>query len=238
MARMQGERSRGSASRKRSVALAVMVCLGLLLGLALVGQSAAEDPATVASDGEAIAPSGAVPDAVAANETLDSPDVEITVGPSGTVRSADATFAFSASSGDGFECSLDGGDYAPCSSPQTYSGLEDGTHLFSVRVSSAEGDSIPAQRIWTVQNLLACTGADEPANFPVYSAGASVDGLDVTSVTRRCTDPQPGAAGRTNFVSYLYGTCPELADGTADAVRPRSRCRPGRHASEASPITS
>jgi hypothetical protein len=144
--------------------------------------------------------------------------VEITAGPSGTVDGSDATFAFESQSGStSFECSLDGGDFEPCTSPQTYSGLENGAHVFAVEPS--DGSSSPAQRGWTVKNLMSCTGADEPANFPVYSLGRSVAGLDLTSVSRRCDPLQPDAAMRANFVSYVYGTC-SAADGDAVCAPP------------------
>jgi hypothetical protein len=152
-----------------------------------------------------------------------SSGIEITSGPSGTEASSDATFTFSSSDGAAsFDCSLDGGAYEPCSSPSEYSGLADGTHFFQVRIQavdkSAETDF--AERQWTVENLLACTAADQPANFSVYSLGPSVDGLKVTSVTRRCDELPPGAPVRANFVSYVYGHCPQLLDGTEDSCAP------------------
>jgi hypothetical protein len=152
-----------------------------------------------------------------------SSGVEITSGPSGTEASSDATFTFSSSDGTAsFQCSLDGGAYEPCSSPKDYSGLQNGPHFFDVSVQSADGsaDTTSAERQWTVENLLACTASDQPANFPVYSLGPSVDGLQVTSITRRCDDPQPDAPVRANYVSYVYGVCPQVADGTETSCAP------------------
>jgi hypothetical protein len=204
---------------KRRAALAVAVLVGL--ALAAVGQSAAQDAATSptpSSSGEALAPLGQIPQDFAASVSQDSPGVEITAGPSATVPSSDATFAFQSSSDSAsFECSLDGSAYEPCTSPKSYSGLDNGAHVFSVEPS--DGSSAAAQRGWTVKNLMPCTGADEPANFPVYSLGRSVAGLDLTSVSRRCDPLQPGAATRANFVSYVYGTC-DAADGEAVCAPP------------------
>jgi hypothetical protein len=185
-----------------------------------VGQSAAEDATQGSPSGEPIAPLEALPSDAASSIASGSPELEITAGPAGTVSSPEATFAFSSTAGDSFECSLNGSAFSTCSSPQSYLGLEEGTHLFSVRVISADGASEPAERVWAVQGVMPCTGADETTNFPVYSAGPSVGGWAVDSVIRRCTDPEPTAAGRANFVSYLYGTCPELADGALDACAP------------------
>jgi glucose/arabinose dehydrogenase/PKD repeat protein len=73
-------------------------------------------------------------------------------GPSGTVSSTSATFAFSSSeAGSTFECSLDG-ITTPCTSPKSYTGLTDGSHTFSVRAKDGAGnvDATPATRTWTV----------------------------------------------------------------------------------------
>jgi hypothetical protein len=96
-----------------------LVCFGLTVAFAFTGQSTAEDSVVgdEATGGEPIAPVGALPADFSADSGLDSTDMEITVGPSNTVASSDATFAFSSSTAAGFECSLDGADYIPCTSP-------------------------------------------------------------------------------------------------------------------------
>ncbi|MEK6273076.1 MAG: hypothetical protein AABM42_10585 [Actinomycetota bacterium] len=165
---------------------------------------------------------------VASQALLGSPavaasGVEITSGPSETEASSDAAFTFASSDGAAsFECSLDAGAYEPCASPKSYSGLEDGPHYFAVRVQPADEslETTPAEHKWTVENLKPCTDAEEPANFPVYSLGSSVDGHEVTSVARHCEELEPEAPARDNSVTYVYGVCPELLDGTADACAP------------------
>jgi len=80
-----------------------------------------------------------------------APDTTITGGPNGTVTVNTASFSFSASeAGARFECSLDGGAFAPCSSPQSYGGLTDGDHSFAVRAVDAAGnvDPSPATQSW------------------------------------------------------------------------------------------
>ncbi len=48
-------------------------------------------------------------------------------------------------------CSLDGADFAPCTTPVVYSGLLDGPHAFEVYVQDRAGNvSITASRTWTV----------------------------------------------------------------------------------------
>ena len=79
-------------------------------------------------------------------------DTNITSGPQGATTSTDATFGFgSTKAGSTFECDLDGAGFAPCTSPQTYTGVPLATHTFSVRAAfGGETDASPATRAWTV----------------------------------------------------------------------------------------
>ena len=80
------------------------------------------------------------------------PDTLITSGPSGSTDNKDASFFFTSSeAGSAFDCRLDGGSWASCSSPKTYNGVGRGTHIFEVRARDALGnaDSTPASRTWT-----------------------------------------------------------------------------------------
>ena len=82
-----------------------------------------------------------------------APETTISAGPSGTVATDSASFSFSSSeTGSSFECQLDGGAWAACSSPRAYPGLANGPHSFSVRATDAAGntDTSPATRSWTV----------------------------------------------------------------------------------------
>ena len=64
------------------------------------------------------------------NVTGATPDTFIDSGPSGTTGSTSASFTFSATEPGTFACDLDGGGFAPCTSPQPYSGLAaDRAHL-------------------------------------------------------------------------------------------------------------
>lgn len=110
------------------------------------------------------------------------PNTFIDAGPSGSVVDTSATFSFSASEPSTFQCRLDGGPFAPCTSPITYSDLTTGSHTF--QVSATDGsynvDASPAKRSWTVfapsSNLVGNPG------FEVDTSGwkgeASVNTLD------------------------------------------------------------
>ena len=81
------------------------------------------------------------------------PRAVVVGGPLGNVASRDATLAFTASSGaplGRFECRLDGGPWAVCRSPVTYSGLVGGPHRFEVRLTGLFVDPAPAIRDWVV----------------------------------------------------------------------------------------
>ncbi|MBA3457069.1 MAG: hypothetical protein H0T42_28560 [Deltaproteobacteria bacterium] len=87
-------------------------------------------------------------DTVAPNVTFtDAPADGATTGPR-------VTFAFTTNEGTA-ECSVDGGTFVACASPQTYN-LTAVTHVFSVRVTDAGGNMTTGMRTWTV----ACAAPD------------------------------------------------------------------------------
>ena len=80
------------------------------------------------------------------------PDTVIDSGPSGSVFDTSATFSFSATEPATFQCRLDGGAFAPCTSPKSYANLTVGSHTFPVAATdgSFNVDASPAERSWTV----------------------------------------------------------------------------------------
>jgi parallel beta-helix repeat protein len=83
------------------------------------------------------------------------PETTIDSGPSGTITSTTATFAFSSSETNShFECKLEPVEsaFSSCVSPKSYSGLANGSYTFSVRAIDAAGntDTSPATRSFTV----------------------------------------------------------------------------------------
>jgi PKD repeat protein len=82
-----------------------------------------------------------------------APETTITGGPKGQGRGPAATFTFTSSEpGSTFECSLDGGAWAACSSPATFNKLGQGEHELRVRATDKAGntDASPAVQTWTV----------------------------------------------------------------------------------------
>jgi hypothetical protein len=88
-----------------------------------------------------------------------APDTTILTGPTqGSKCSSSVSFTFTStdpapsSGGLTFECKLDGGSFASCTSPKTLTGLSKTSHTFSVRAQDKAGnvDATPATRTFTV----------------------------------------------------------------------------------------
>jgi hypothetical protein len=95
--------------------------------------------------------------------TLDAtpPNTTIETKPSNPSSTASPSFTFSGSDGTGtgvagFECKLDAGAFAPCTSPQALSGLSDGSHTFEVRARDNAGntDASPDAYTWIVDTVV------------------------------------------------------------------------------------
>ena len=116
------------------------------------------------------------------------------LGPADPSTSTSASFAFTATeSGSTFECKLDAGAYAACTSPKAYSALTTGSHTFSVRATDAAGniDASPATKTWTVQGASTPPADDhQPVAAYTYSPAAPTTGqavsFDASSAT--CDD--------------------------------------------------
>ena len=90
--------------------------------------------------------SGAPPDTTPPNTT-------IATAPTALAASTSATFTFSSTeAGSSFQCKLDAGAYAACTSPTTYTSLAQGSHTFSVKATDAAAneEASPATSTWTV----------------------------------------------------------------------------------------
>ena len=82
------------------------------------------------------------------------PAPRIGSGPSDPTNASSASFAFSDSeAGLAFDCQLDGGSFAACTSPAAYSGVGAGTHTFAVRATDPAGNTGTAAAYgWTVKD--------------------------------------------------------------------------------------
>ena len=108
-----------------------------------------------------------------------APDTSILSKPSSLSNSASPSFTFSATEpGSTFECKLDGGAFAICSSPKSYSGVADGAHTFQVRATDLAGnvDATPDSYAWTIDATPPNTsiGPSQPALLTI-ATGATFD---------------------------------------------------------------
>jgi acid phosphatase type 7 len=118
----------------------------------LAGNALDQDPNTAGNQAKTWTFTTAAPPA-----DTTAPDTTITSGPSGTVKSRNATFTFSSTepSNATFQTRLDGGIWEDngTATSKTYSNLANGTHTFEVKSTDAAGntDLIPASRSWKVR---------------------------------------------------------------------------------------
>ena len=108
-----------------------------------------------------------------------APDTTIDSNPSNPSTSGSASFGFSGTdAGTGvasFECKLDAGSFAACTSPKAYAGLSDGSHTFQVRAIDGAGtaDPTPASFTWTIDTSAPDTTIDGNPPNPSGSSSAS-----------------------------------------------------------------
>ena len=137
------------------------------------------------------------------------PDTFIDAGPPSVSTATTATYSFHSSATHGtFECSIDNAPPTACTSPQTYAGLAEGDHQFSVRSIDHVGpDPAPASGHFAVD----LTPPSTPTNLAVttvlprlvqLSWSASTDGTGVTGYTV-LRDGTPLASVSGSSTSYV-----------------------------------
>jgi hypothetical protein len=150
------------------------------------GYSACTSPKTYTSlaggahsfDVRATDPVGNTGSPATASWTVDlaAPDTAVTSGPGNPSGTTSATFTFSASEpGSTFQCQVDGGGFAACTSPKTYTGLGAGSHTFQVRAIDPAGntDPSPASDTWTIDLGPPTATIDSGPPDPTNSTGAT-----------------------------------------------------------------
>lgn len=134
-----------------------------------------------------------------------TPDTQILGGPAGASASTTAMFTFmspDAGGGATFQCALDGGGFAACTSPCTYGGLGEGPHSFTVRVRDAVGnlDPSPANRSWTVDLT--------PPTTTIVSGPSGTMPVASTSVTFKASEPDVTFACSLDGAPFAACTSP------------------------------
>ncbi len=133
------------------------------------------------------------------------PDTTITANPTNPSNSSSASFSFSGSDNVtpaaslSFECKLDAGVFAACTSPQNYSGLADGSHTFQVRTTDQANntDSTPASFTWTIDTVR--------PEVTINQAAGQADPTDSVPINFTVVFNEP-VTGFTNGDMTLSGT--------------------------------
>lgn len=122
------------------------------------------------------------------------------------------SFSFGSDEPGTFECSLDGGPFTSCPSPDALSGLTTGSHTFDVRAVDRAGnkDATPASFTWTVDATPpSVTFSSTPAN-PTSSAAASFSFGASEPSTFEC---------RLDGAAFAACSSPRSLSGLADGSR-------------------
>ena len=136
----------------------------------------------------------------------------ITGGSNGVTNDPTPTFTFySSNGGSSFRCKLDGGSYAPCTSPKTTAHLADGSHTFYVRSNT---DPTPAARTFTVRTASVTVSG---STLYVTAAQGAKDNLAInrpSALVLRITDLPNGAY--TGSGIHTGAGCTRSGDYTAN----------------------
>jgi hypothetical protein len=145
------------------------------------------------------------------------PDTSITAQPPALSNSTTASFSFIGTDNVTppasltFECKLDSGAFAPCTSPKVYTGLTNGSHTVQVRATDAASlvDPTPASYTWTVDNTpltVTCSASPSSLAPPNHQ-------LVLVTVTVTASDPGTPTPPSVTLVSV---TSSEPDNGLGD----------------------
>ena len=153
-----------------------------------------------------------------------APTTQIDTHPLAIAPSNSASFTFSGTDAGGsgvgaFECRLDAGAWASCTSPRELSGLGEGSHTFEVRAVDKAGnaDASPASFTWSVDTTAPTTQIDShpaaltnaaAANFSF--SGTDAGGSGIGAFECRLDSNQPGDWASCTSPRELSG----LGDGS------------------------
>src|SRR6185437_3900733 len=120
----------------------------------------------------------------------DPPTITLTAPPPNPSNDPTPTFTFSADEATpaGFQCKLDAGAFAACTSPKTFGTTPDGSHTFTVKGADAAGNNGSTSYTWTIDTSApVLTLTQTPANpSGVATAHFEFSATDLASVSFQC----------------------------------------------------
>ena len=154
-------------------------------------------------------------------------DTIITSAPAANVYASSTTFIFNSTYANStFSCKLDSAASSTCISPKSYTGLEEGSHNFSVAATDADGnqDASPASRDWYINPPVETVIINAPANeattstaiFEFESSESDVTyECDLDNATSTCVSPKE----YTNLADgeHLFKVSATYSSGEQDA---------------------
>ncbi len=146
---------------------------------------------------------------------LTAPTISITSAMSSFTNSSSQSISFTGTGVASFECQIDGGAFAACTSPKAYTGLSSAAHTFNVRgVTAAAVATSPIAVSWTVDTIA-------PVK-PVLTADISAATTSTAALmTFSSSDASSGLASfQCSLDSTAYSVCvsPLALSGLTDGV--------------------
>src|ERR671914_741006 len=168
------------------------------------------------------------------------PETTVSQGPADQSPVDSASFTFSGADNSlidvRFECRLDNGAWQACASPQSYSNLTEGDHVFEVRAVDHAGnvDMSPARWEWSYQPL--------PAGVaPNTTIDSGPDAVTVDrSATFRFSSNEPGVTYTCNLDNGGWGSCepPQVYTNLSEGQHTfQVRARDGEGLTDGSPAS-
>lgn len=113
-----------------------------------------------------------------------------------------------------FECALDGGGFAPCSSPVTHSGLSPGEHRLAVRAIDRAGNrGVPTETRWRVAAPVVAQEQPQPQPQPPGPPAPPADPPAEQPAPVFQQTVAVKASGKACFTPPRSKTCEPLGDG-------------------------
>ena len=144
-----------------------------------------------------------------------APEVTVDSGPNDPSNQPTAEFTFSSTDLTAtFQCKLDTGSFTSCDSPESYGGLGDGPHTFTVKATDPAGNPGPEDTYtWNIDtgvpNTLPGAAPSNPDDSPVAVFGFSSN--DLTAGFECRLDSNQASAWEECSSTQLYA---DLADGS------------------------